>query len=321
MRGWWPRLYLAVQSLSIIVWWTTLALLPSTREIFAPVAVGGWNWLLWFLPADCITVIGGALAARFWHAYAGRLGLVLCLIGISTQTLASLTVPFRTAATGTSLGWLGATMMLLASLGTLACAGQMLSESQAARGIFRAAPAHWTRGDLARRTLYQSAVLWPMFFIVLPWALCRIERAAGWQPSPDADWIAVRIMLGGALFVGAGMVNLATARAMIRDGAGTPLPICMANRLATRGPYAVVRNPMCMSALAQGLGVAILIASPLTAAYVVLGGIVWHVLIRPSEERDLTSRFGQAYVDYQQQVRCWWPRFRRINKEPGGAQL
>lgn len=283
-----------------------LAALPSTRETFAPTAVGGMSWLLWFLPADCITVIGGALAARYFHAYAGRFGLVLCLIGISTQTLASLTVPFRT---GLASGWVGATLMMLASLAMLACAGQMLSESQAARGIFRAAPAHWTPRELARRTLYQSAVLWPMFFVVLPWALCRLERAAGWQPPTDVVWMTLRVALGGTLFVGAGLVNLATARAMIRDGAGTPLPVCMANRLATRGPYGVVRNPMCMSALAQGMGVAILIASPLTAAYVILGGIVWHVLIRPAEERDLTDRFGTTYLDYQQRVRCWWPRF------------
>ena len=41
---------------------------------------------------------------------------------------------------------------------------------------------------------------------------------------------------------------------------------------------------------------------------VVLGGIVWHVLIRPAEERDLTARFGDEYVAYCLRVRCWWPR-------------
>lgn len=283
-----------------------LGLITATRESFAPAAVGGFRWLLWFLPADVITVLGGAIAARYWQAYAGRFGLVVCLIGISTQTLASLTVPFRTGGVGDpGSGWLGAILMMLASIGTLMCAGQMLAESQAARGLFRAAPAHWTPRELARRTLLQSAILWPMFFIVLPWALTRVERAAGWPT--DFGPLAIRFAIGGTLFVVAGLINLATARAMINDGGGTPLPICMANRLATRGPYAVVRNPMCMSALAQGLGVAILIASPLTAAYVVLGGIVWHVLIRPTEERDLTARFGDAYVEYCRSVRCWWP--------------
>lgn len=284
-----------------------LALLPTTREWFAPASVGGVPWLLWFLPADVITTLGGALAARYWHAYAGRFGVVVCLIGISTQTLASLTVPFRTSGGGDpGSGWLGAMLMMLASIGTLACAGQMLAESQAALRLFRAAPAQWTPRELAWRTLMQSAVLWPMFFVVLPWALSRVEHAAGWPT--DFGSLAIRIAIGGTLFVVAGAVNLATARAMINDGGGTPLPVCMANRLATRGPYAVVRNPMCMSALAQGLGVAIIIASPLTAAYVILGGIVWHVLIRPIEERDLTARFGGAYTEYRQSVRCWWPR-------------
>ena len=242
---------------------------------------------------------------------------MICLIGMSTQPLASLTVPFRTGGNpGSESEWLGAILMLLASIGTLACAGQMLAESQAARGLFRPAPVSWTRRELAWRTLAQSAVLWPTFLVVLPWALSRVERAAGWPTHFGS--VSVRIAIGGTLFVVAAVINVATARAMINDGAGTPLPVCMANRLATRGPYAVVRNPMCMSALAQGLAVAILIASPLTATYVALGGIVWHVFICPTEERDLIRRFGDEYVAYRQRVRCWWPRVGR--KQSGGER-
>jgi protein-S-isoprenylcysteine O-methyltransferase Ste14 len=303
-----PRVYLAAQSALIVVWWATLALVPSTRDTFAPPSVGGMSWLLWFLPADIVTVVGGLLAAGWWRAYAGRLGLVLALIGISTQTLACITVPFRTAG---EEGWIGAGLMLAASIATLACAGALIANTRAASGLFRAAPRDWTTRQLAMRTLWQSALLWPLFLIVLPWALSRVERAAGWQPPSSTTALMVRLSLGATLMIWAGIVNVATARAMVQDGAGTPLPVCMANRLVTRGPYARLRNPMCVSALLQGMSVAILLASPLTAAYVVLGGIVWEVLIRPAEERDLSERFGGAYDDYRSRVRCWWPTLRK----------
>jgi protein-S-isoprenylcysteine O-methyltransferase Ste14 len=204
---------------------------------------------------------------------------------------------------------------LAASIATLACAGQLLVETRAAATIFRAAPATWTRHELARRTRLQSAVLWPLFLAVLPWALSRVERAAGWQPSDSTAALLLRLSIGTTVLVAAGVVNIATARAMINQGLGTPLPVCMANHLVTGGPYRYLRNPMCVSALMQGMGAAILLASPLTAAYVVLGGIVWEVFIRPAEERDLSERFGAEYDAYRARVRCWWPR-RRMRGEP-----
>lgn len=129
----------------------------------------------------------------------------------------------------------------------------------------------------------------------------------------------MRLSLGSLLFIDAGLANIATARTMIDAGGGTPLPVCMANRLVIRGPYAYLRNPMCVSALAQGLAVAILLASPLTASYVILGGIVWQIIIRPAEERDLSQRFGRAYDDYRARVRCWWPRRRRFESTTAHA--
>lgn len=299
-----PRTYLAGQSALIVAWWAMLTLLPATRPIFAPEAIGGMRWLLYFLPADLVTVFGGAMAAAWWQRYAGRLGLVLCLIGISTQTLACLTVPFRTAGDD---GWIGTAMMLAAAIGTLACAGALLVDTRAAAGFFRAAPATWNARQLALRTFWLSAMLWPLFLVILPWVLSRLERASGWQPPESHLAWTVRIAIGATVLVGAGIVNIVTSRVMIRDGVGTPLPICMANHLVTCGPYAYVRNPMCVSALAQGMGVAILLASPLTAFYVVLGGVVWQVFVRPAEERDLSERFGESYEAYRARVRCWWP--------------
>ena len=44
--------------------------------------------------------------------------------------------------------------------------------------------------------------------------------------------------------------------------------------------------------------------------YSLAGGVLWHLLVRPEEERDLAQRFGAAYAEYSTRVRCWIPRLR-----------
>ena len=38
--------------------------------------------------------------------------------------------------------------------------------------------------------------------------------------------------------------------------------------------------------------------------------MIWHLVARPMEERDLAARFGASYQAYRAAVRCWWPRLR-----------
>ena len=42
--------------------------------------------------------------------------------------------------------------------------------------------------------------------------------------------------------------------------------------------------------------------------YSLAGAVLWHIAVRPVEESDLNSRFGDAYNDYQRRVRLWIPR-------------
>ena len=97
---------------------------------------------------------------------------------------------------------------------------------------------------------------------------------------------------------------------MATVGRGTPLPIDTARELVTTGPYALVRNPMAVTGLSQGIGVALLIGSWAAIAYVVAGGLLWHVLVRPMEEAELEERFGESYRAYKQRVALWLPRRR-----------
>ena len=52
------------------------------------------------------------------------------------------------------------------------------------------------------------------------------------------------------------------------------------------------------------------LGSYLVITYSLVGAVIWHVAVRPIEERDLTDRFADDYERYRQQVGLWWPRFR-----------
>jgi len=43
-------------------------------------------------------------------------------------------------------------------------------------------------------------------------------------------------------------------------------------------------------------------------AYAVTGSLIWNYAVRPHEEADLESRFGDGFCRYRSEVRCWLPR-------------
>ncbi|MEO1994557.1 MAG: isoprenylcysteine carboxylmethyltransferase family protein, partial [Planctomycetaceae bacterium] len=109
------------------------------------------------------------------------------------------------------------------------------------------------------------------------------------------------------LFVPASVLGVCSAWVMSFSGRGTPFPTDTARRLVVVGPYRFVRNPMAIAGLSQALVVAARLGSWGVLAYVLVGGVVWNVWVRPPEEEDLAQRFGDAYVRYQHRVRCWIP--------------
>ena len=99
-------------------------------------------------------------------------------------------------------------------------------------------------------------------------------------------------------------------------GSGTPLPFAAPNRLVISGPYAYVRNPMVVAGLGQGMSVSLWFGSWTVVAYVLLGGAIWQLFVRPAEERDLRDTFGEVYVEYCRAIRCWFPRIRPYPLRP-----
>jgi protein-S-isoprenylcysteine O-methyltransferase Ste14 len=97
---------------------------------------------------------------------------------------------------------------------------------------------------------------------------------------------------------------------MALRGRGTPLPLDAARVLVVTGPYAWVRNPMAVAGLAQGAAVALWHGSAVVGAYVVAGGLFWHIVVRPLEEANLAHTFGRSFEEYRDRVPLWWPRWR-----------
>ncbi len=64
---------------------------------------------------------------------------------------------------------------------------------------------------------------------------------------------------------------------------------------------------MAVSGCTQALGVALLVGSPSYYLVPPAGALLWHVVIRPSEERFLLQRFGSAYAAYRDAVPLWVP--------------
>ena len=78
--------------------------------------------------------------------------------------------------------------------------------------------------------------------------------------------------------------------------------------LVVVGPYRHVRNPMISGVLAILLGEAALAASGSLLLWFAIFWTLQEIAIRFWEEPHLTQRYGNEYVDYQQNVPRWLPR-------------
>ncbi len=164
----------------------------------------------------------------------------------------------------------------------------------------RARPA--SRSWNAGKTLLQIVAFWGLFLVILP----------GWIVSytggPKGTERVVLVNIGAiALLVFGSVLGLWSAWSMVSIGEGTPLPLDAPRRLVTTGPYARIRNPMATAGLIQGLGVALWYQSLLLALFFLFGVTLWHLIVRPVEERDLADAFGPAYTAYRNEVPLWLP--------------
>jgi protein-S-isoprenylcysteine O-methyltransferase Ste14 len=166
------------------------------------------------------------------------------------------------------------------------------------------------------KTLLQIAAMWGVLLVAVPLAIHRMEARFD---IPGPAWTGLRPgadVVGVALVVAGSLLGLWTANVMVREGAGTPLPLDTARELVVAGPYRHVRNPMAIGGFCQGIGVAVWLGSPAVLVYVAIGMAIWQWIARPWEERDLEERFGDRYRRYRLAVPCWLPRLTSYGDRP-----
>jgi len=286
------RLYFAVQTAAGAAWWLGVWLIPAVRSA----TLGALDPLALAVLDIPLFVIASALVAcelrwAVWIVVPWTSLVAVCMAGYATLT-------------GTA-GW-GALLMVAAAAGSvmagmLVLCGRLPSERMIVGPFaFCAAP---ETGSHVTRTVRQLSVFWGVFLVVLPALIVAVEHRWG-LVAPVMP--AIRIA-GGVLLVAASALGIWSALTMATRGAGTPLPSAMPRRLVVAGPYRWVRNPMAVAGIAQGVAVGMLVGSWLVVLYALSGSLVWNTLIRPHEEADLESRFGQEYDDYRARVRCWMP--------------
>lgn len=81
-----------------------------------------------------------------------------------------------------------------------------------------------------------------------------------------------------------------------------------AARLATWGPYALVRNPLYVANGILGLGWAWIAGDAATAVFVVTFAVLYGYLIVPHEEKFLLAQFGDKYRQYCRRVGAFFPQ-------------
>jgi protein-S-isoprenylcysteine O-methyltransferase Ste14 len=295
--GW----YFTVQGLAILAWWSYLTLVPSAERFFIPPGASEIELRAFQLPdllAAAPTSVAGGVAILLGSRWA---------IPLAWATAGAMVYAFLYCVSWSLLrdgGWLNVAMMAPAALLSTVSA---LDVSSSTVAIFRrASPASAARHVLM--TGGQIIVFWSFFLFVVPAFVSYVERRLPWPVTEfrPAQTAAV------VLFVTCSILGLASGFTMASHGSGTPLPFVAPNRLVTSGPYAYVRNPMVIAGLGQGFAVGWWLGSGAVVAYVLLGGLIWQLLVRPAEERDLRDGFGEDYVRYCRDVQCWVPRGRPL---------
>ena len=143
--------------------------------------------------------------------------------------------------------------------------------------------------------------------LVLVWVPARLLRWAGiTRPSAEGALFLSGVALGA---LGAALA-LACVLTFALVGRGTPAPFDPPRRLVVRGPYRLVRNPMCLGAGLALVGAALVYRSVALVAYAAALLVATHLFVVLYEEPTLRRTFGEDYQAYCRRVPRWRPRFR-----------
>tara|TARA_B110000495_G_scaffold68814_1_gene58727 strand:+ start:175 stop:1029 length:855 start_codon:yes stop_codon:yes gene_type:complete len=277
-----------LQAALINVWWVMLAISPRFFDAFQ---------------------FDGIPAVSFWAFFAPDVVLIACLSVMRayyrTSTIEYLILGAFAYATlycfnASVLTWSGFLSTGVMTIGLLYNVFLCFNSS-----LFRSSSSGLAWNSV--KTFVQIVCIWMLALVVIPYVLLDAFN------SEVAPIIGLRTILGCGMFFCSSLLGLTSAYFIVHDGDGTPLPLDQTNKLVVSGPYRYVRNPMAIAGIGQGIAIAIVFVSVPILVYSFLGALVWHLVVRPFEERDMVKRFGDSYADYRRNVSCWIPTVRRLN--------
>ncbi len=164
------------------------------------------------------------------------------------------------------------------------------------------------------KSLAAVVLFWLAALGTVPWAILAVQQRLQTVNTflPTAPELAV------VCFGVSALVMLWAAFTLAVAGEGTPLPFDAPRRLVVTGPYAWCRNPMMLATVGLGTAAALYTGSIPVLGYVVVLAMVWHVAVRPADERNLQRQFGREFEAYRRGVRLWMPMRRPWLPPPTG---
>ena len=276
-----------LQAVLISAWWIGLAVNRTFFDAFQFAGISAtafWS----FLAPDILMIAGLSTIRAYWKSPVMEY-IILGAFGYAALYCCNATL----------LSWSGflptGLMLMGLAYNIFVCFDQT---------FFRTASST-TLPVAAAKTLIQIVCIWFFTLIVVPFILLNAFDSSMWPNR------GIWLNIGRILFLCFSALGLISAFFMVRDGDGTPLPLDQTRNLVVSGPYRFVRNPMVIAGIGQGVSIAMVFQAVPILIYSLLGAVIWHLVVRPIEERDLAKRFGESYLAYRERVPCWVPTFRR----------
>jgi protein-S-isoprenylcysteine O-methyltransferase Ste14 len=90
--------------------------------------------------------------------------------------------------------------------------------------------------------------------------------------------------------------------------------------LVTEGPYSVVRHPLYFFSFIGAIGIGLASENLLVLALIIVFYVFYYPFTILMEERNLTVKFGEAYIEYMKRTPRFFPRL-SLYKEPSVYQV
>jgi len=142
------------------------------------------------------------------------------------------------------------------------------------------------------RTPIRTFIVYPAMTLLWEFVIHRGRIAADFRFIPLMIWGYLQYRLCGWY--------------RIKHGGGGPGLETPPDRLVATGPYAYTRNPMYLGHLIFLTGLTLTFKSWF-AAVITIGVAIWFHFRILGDEKKLTRRLGQPYVDYTNSVKRWIP--------------